>query len=205
VVDLSAQSLVLFAHVVSAIVLMAGSLTAPLTRRFMCEARSVEGVSAWLAFAQQESRWHPLAALVLLASGVYLGSLGWWTMPWFYVALAAFLVNAVLAARVINGTAARLGALLGRAGDGPVPEAVDLLRRSRAWTLATGALLANDLAILYVMYTKPSLAGCLLLLAGANLAAVAMGSGLGSTHVKRGLTPVPVKNSRSRGVRPQCT
>jgi hypothetical protein len=90
--------------------------------------------------------------------------------------------------------------VLDRVDATPPPEAVDRLRRSRAWTLASGALLANDLAMLYVMYTKPSLAGSLLLVAVANAAALALGSGLVRTHMKRGLTPVPVNSSRDVGV-----
>jgi len=173
---LSLYSVLVFVHVASAMVLVGHSLGAPLVQVMMREARTLPALRAWLEFARRSARWNPPAALVLLFSGVYLGaSTGWWRQGWFLVALAAWIVNAALAARVLKPAAAALGQAAALAGDGPVPDSLDRLRNGARWSAAR-VMLANDLVILYVMIDKPSTAGCVLLvgLAQLSLAAVAL-------------------------------
>jgi hypothetical protein len=45
---------------------------------------------------RRRSRANPAAAFILLGTGVYLGSAGWWTQAWFHVSLAAWLANSLL-------------------------------------------------------------------------------------------------------------
>jgi uncharacterized protein with ACT and thioredoxin-like domain len=68
-----------------------------------------------------------------------------------------------------EGTMARMA---GAAGSGPIAPALDALRHSRAWNVAHVAMLANDLAMVYVMYTKPDLAGSLVVVLLAQTAAI---------------------------------
>ncbi len=172
--ELSPYTLVLFAHLLSAVVLIGSGLVAPLTHRFICAARTLGELRGWLDFGRRSSKWNPVAALVLLGSGVYLGSVGWWSEPWFFVALAAWVLNATLAGAIVGRTAAALGQAAAPGGEAPVPPEVDALRRSRGWALAHDAMLANDLAILWIMLAKPGLVGSVGLLVVALVAALGL-------------------------------
>lgn len=168
--DLSLYSLALLAHVTTATILTGHALLAPLIRRAVLSADSLAMLRAWLEFAQRAARANPIAAMILLATGVYLGSAGWWTQPWFYVALAAWLANSLLATLVIQKTAARIGRAAG-SRDGVIAPDVDHIRQSRAWHVADTVLASNDLAMIYVMFQKPGLLeACLVVMGGIAIA-----------------------------------
>lgn len=171
--ELSVYSSVLFVHAVSALILFASGIFAPLTLRMIRGARTLAELKTWVAFEQQSTKWNPLAALALLGTGIYLGSFGWWTQPWFFVSVAAWIVSCALAVAIVGRTTGTLDAAKGP-GEAPVPAALDALRWSKAWTAANGALLANDLAMLYVMFNKPDLIGSIALVVVANAVAVAV-------------------------------
>lgn len=185
----SPYAFMVFVHVASAVALVGQSLGAPLIHARVRGARTLAELRLWLDFARQSARWNPPAALVLLGSGLYLGSAGWWRQPWFQVAVAAWLLNTLLAARLVKPAAAALGAAAARAGDGPVPDDMDALRRRKAWAAAR-VMLANDLAILYVMIDKPSLIQTLVIVALANVAV-----GWASLGLERAPLPAPAINA----------
>jgi hypothetical protein len=164
-------SLVLFVHVLAAFALVGHSLGSPLTRAVLREAESLAEVRRVVAFERRASKLNPVVALVLLASGIALGSAGWWVQEWFYVAIAGWLANGLLAGRVLKPS---LGALMSAAasGEGPVPPHVDALRRSAKLAVVAQVMLANDLALLFIMMNKPSLAWSLAAFGAANLALV---------------------------------
>jgi hypothetical protein len=128
-----------------------------------------------------------------LGTGLFLGSSGWWSQAWFWVALASWLANSALAAAVIQRLGRALGRATAAAGEGPVTGEIDRLRRSPAWDVAGDAMLANDLAILYVMLDKPGLAGALALLAAAQLALA--GARLVRARRRPGAGPVALPGS----------
>jgi uncharacterized membrane protein len=165
--EVSFYALVLFIHVASAIVLIGSSLFAPLARRLMQSASSRAELLTALDLGRRAGRFNPPSAMVLLASGLYLGSLGWWTQGWFIVAVLAWIANAMLASLVIHRAA---GALAGEASKGgeALTGRVEALRYSRAWTIAARVMFANDVAMLYLMMMKPALLETLLLLGAAN-------------------------------------
>lgn len=172
--DLSPYSTVLFVHVLSAVLLAGGTLSHPHTRAAIRDARSSQELADWLAFERRSSKWKPVLALVLLASGIYLGSAGWWTQSWFYVSVATWVANAVLAGVVLGRAEQALAGAIAQAPEGPVPPVADRLRRSTVWAAASGAMIANDVVLLYVMFNKPGLYGAIGLLAAANAVALAL-------------------------------
>lgn len=178
--EFSMYTLAVFAHIVAAMVLIGGGFVTPLLHSFICEAATLGELRTWLAFGRRASKANPVAALVLLGTGVYLGSFGWWTEPWFFVALAAWVLNAGLAAAVVGRTAGALGRAAAQGGSEPVPATVDALRRSRGWALAHHAMLANDLAILWVMLAKPAAAGSI------GILVVAIAVALAVSHLRHG-------------------
>ena len=168
--DLSLYSIVLLVHIASAIVLVGSALFAPLTRHAILRAPTVDRLRDWLDFLRRSARANPPAAMVLLASGLYLGSEGWWSQPWFYVALGAWAANLLLATLAVKPSVFALARAAAARGDGPVGPDVDRLRHSRRWEIAEGLMRGNDLAMLYVMFVKPTAAESLLVVAAAGLA-----------------------------------
>lgn len=172
---LSAYSLAIVMHLAAATVLVGGSISSLHVRRAMREASSVGDLRRWLVFARQSSAANPVAALVLLGTGIYLGSRGWWAFGWFYVALAAWLGNSLLATLVLKPAGMSLAAAMAGAPDTTaIDDRVDALRRSIRWRVAGATMLASDAAMLLLMVTKPSLTGSLALAMGA----VAIGIGV---------------------------
>jgi hypothetical protein len=178
------QRLVLFVHLLGAVVLLASSLYGPLTRAAIRCADSLAALRSWLGFARDCARANPLAALVVLLTGVYLGR-GRWSEGWLVVSLVVFMADTVIAVAVVEATGKRLGKLAATAGEGPVGEAIDRLRSSLAWDLGADALLASDVAVLYLMLQQPGL--------GASVAAVVLANAAALAYrlLRRRRAPVP--------------
>ena len=156
-----AYAIVLFVHVFAAVALVGHSLSTPVIRNVIREADSLHDLRHWLAFAARAGRLNPVAAVILLATGIYLGSYGWWGQPWFLVSIAAWLVNAALAGAVLKPSYKAVMSAAAKAGEGPVTAEVDELRQSRRLAVSEQAMLASDVVILFVMFNKPGLIVCL--------------------------------------------
>ena len=162
--DVSFHSAVFLAHVIAGVWLVGGSLFAPYIRRAILAAPSVESLLGWLDFGRRSSAINPLMAFVLLGSGIYLGSAGFWSQGWFYVAAVSWLIDTLVVVLVIQRSAAGLAKAAAQVGQGPITPQLDALRRSRAWDLGEQVMWASDLGMLYVMYMKPSaLESCLVI------------------------------------------
>ena len=172
--DLSVYAWALLAHVTAGSVLIGSSMVAVPVRRAAVGASSLDPLRMWLDFGRRSARANPIAAFVLLATGIYLGSSGWWTEPWFYVAAATWVINSSLAVLIVNPTAGTLGAAAARATGPEIPPDVAVLLRSTAWPIAEAIMRANDLVMLYVMFNKPSLAESCLVVAGTAAVFVAV-------------------------------
>jgi hypothetical protein len=81
--EISIYSTVLIVHVFAAVVLIGSALHAPLARGLVRTAATLDDLRRALDFSRRATRWNPVAAVALLGSGVYLGSIGWWSLPWF--------------------------------------------------------------------------------------------------------------------------
>lgn len=167
-------SLVLFVHVVAAVALVGHSLSSPIMRAALREADTVADLRRIVAFEGRVSRWNPAIALVLLVSGIYLGSAGWWIQGWFYLSLAAWVVNAALAGKIVKPWAGALMAASAGASDVRVPATIDAIRRSTKLAVAAQVMLANDVALLFVMMNKPTLIGSAAVFLALNAALVAL-------------------------------
>ncbi|HEX6974455.1 MAG TPA: hypothetical protein VF147_08640 [Vicinamibacterales bacterium] len=185
-------SLVLFAHVVAAFGLVGHSMGAPLIHRNIRTAPTASALSLWVGFARDASKWNPLVAIALLASGIYLGSLGWWTQEWFYVAVGGWVVNCALAVGVLQRTGMAIAKAAATSIDGRVPAEAERLRQSKGWAIAHAVMMGNDLALLYMMFNKPEL--------GTSLAIVAIANALtvGVTLARHGSAAPATTAARSR-------
>ena len=141
---------VLFVHVVTGLVLAGASVSAPLIRNAIRGAETMPELRRWLFFSRQVGRFNPPSALILLASGIYLGTVGWWRTGWFAVSIAVWIVNSALSVGVVKKTQTAI------AGSDGLADA-RRIGANRAWDIADGILLANNVAMVWVMTAKPSL------------------------------------------------
>jgi hypothetical protein len=164
----SLYALLVMVHVAAGALLIGGGVSGAMLRTRMKQAPSGQSLGMWLDFARQSSQANPIFGVTVLATGVYLGSKGWWTDTWFAVAAALWAMDCALAVGVIKRSAQSLGAALGRAQGQLTPDVMQA-RDAIGWDLAITALRANNAAMLYIMFQKPALLECLsvLLLAHA--------------------------------------
>jgi uncharacterized membrane protein len=149
--------LVVFVHVVSAIVLVGGGLLAtPSVNGAIRSASSISEIRRWLTVGRPLDVLSPVSSLVLLGSGIYLASVGrWWEAGWVQVALGLWVVNAVLAGRLVKPVMGRLGGLVARSSGEEIDPAVEQLRSSPALAVFPLVLTGNDLGVLFLMVVKP--------------------------------------------------
>jgi hypothetical protein len=119
-------------------------------------AQSGQELGMWLGFGRQASAGNPAFGLTLLATGIYMGSTGWWSDAWFAVAATLWVVDLVMAVGVIKQSGKALGIALGKARGVLAPEVIEL-RDARAWDVAAAVLRGNNLTMLYLMFVKPGL------------------------------------------------
>jgi hypothetical protein len=146
----------LFIHIGSATVLVGSSIASPFIIGALRRADDVREVSVWVDFARRTTRANPVAALFLLASGVYLASAGWWGSPWMALSGLLFLVNAGYAARLLHAELQGIERSATLLAAGPVTPALDRLRWSERLDLGADILLGADIAALFLMVNKPT-------------------------------------------------
>jgi len=161
-----------FVHVAAAVTLLSVSVVAsPAVRGSVRRAGTTQEMRAYLAIGGPLLILEPTSALVVLASGIYLTSVAnFWAQGWVQAAIAFWIVNAVVAGVVVKPVIGHVVAAAATAIDGPVDQHLDTFRRSSRWSVGGDVLMANDIAMLYVMTMKPDLAGSLLAVAGTILA-----------------------------------
>jgi len=120
----------------------------------MKAAQSGRELGLWLDFGRQISAGNPVFGVTLLATGIYMGSTGWWSDAWFAVAATLWLVDLTMAVGVIKQSGKTLGMALGKAR-GVLTAGVVRVRDARAWDVAAAVLRGNNLAMLYLMFVKP--------------------------------------------------
>jgi uncharacterized membrane protein len=163
---------VLFVHIVAAVVLVGGSLVAtPAIRSAARRAGSVDELRLWLRFGRPFKTIDPVSSLTLVASGAYLATAGnWWAHAWVQAALALWVFNTVIAAGLQNPAIERLATAALETPAGPVTAELDALRSSRRWSATANILLANDLAVLYLMVSKAGYTAAIVTVAVAQAA-----------------------------------
>lgn len=169
--------LVVFAHIAAAAVLVGGSmLAAPGVRAAARRARTPQELGASLAVGRPLYVVDPVAALAVLASGVYLTSVThWWSAAWVQIATALWVLSSITSTVVVKPAVQRLAAEAAAAVDGPIDQRLNALRWSRRWSLGGDLLFANDAAVLFLMVMKPGPAGSILAVVLVN--ALVLGGG----------------------------
>lgn len=158
---MSTYSLIVFIHVVAGVVLIGSSLSTLFLRAALRRAQTVGQLRSWLSLTQASGRIDPIAAMVLLATGIYLGVQGWWNTGWFVASVGLWLVNSLYGARTTGRALGHLAEACAKAGGEQLSAEIDSLRRSRSLELAADVMLGGDLAVLFLMTNKPGPVGSL--------------------------------------------
>jgi uncharacterized membrane protein len=168
---MSLYLLIVFVHVAAAVALLSGSVIAsPAVRAAVRRADTAQELRAFLTIGRPLSVLNPVSALLVLGSGIYLASMAhFWSLGWVQVAVVFWLVNSVTAGAFVKPAIMRVAAEAATASEGPVGERLDRLRWSPRWSFGGDLLLANDVAMLFLMTMKPKLAESLLAVVLANV------------------------------------
>lgn len=149
------HSFVIFLHIASAMLLMGSTAASRIAERGLRAAPDLATLRGALDIVQRTTRFNPMLAIVMLVSGAILGRVGWWSEPWFWVAVATWIANLILAVRFVVPGHQVLGMAVAQAGDGPVPAPLDALRQARAPAIALDVMIGLDFGTLLLMVIKP--------------------------------------------------
>jgi hypothetical protein len=148
------HAFVLSLHIGAAMLLVGGTVASRLAGGGIRAAADLSALRGALDAVGRATRFNPLLAAIVLLSGAMLGG-GWWGEPWFWVAVAIWFANLVLATRFVAPGHRSLHAALEHAGHGVVPAEVDALRR-RLPAPALDVMIGLDLGVLLLMVLKPA-------------------------------------------------
>ncbi len=166
----------LWLHIVAAIALVGGSAWAHVAGTRLRRSRTVDEARAHAATVHGFVRASMPLAVVTLAAGGYLATVGrYWTSPWLVTSLLLFAVIGALSGSQVDPAVTRLVAALDEAPAGPLPS--DVVDRIHARGLQLAAVFGGvDLAIVFLMSNKPGLLVSVL----AALAGITVGLALGA-------------------------
>lgn len=166
-------NVVLFVHILAAIVVVGGSFALDFAGSRTKRAKTVDSLRSWLQAITIGSKAVAVSAGVTLAAGLYLTFAGsFWNDGWLLVALALFLTAGGLAGGVMDKGTARMLEIAEGFPEGPMSPDLGRQLVQPAMALAGPTMVGIDLAILFLMTNKPGWTGSLI------VAAVGVGGGL---------------------------
>lgn len=164
---MSLYTLALFAHILGVLGLFIGmGLQWTITLRLR-RARSIIQVREWSSLTGSVAKLSPASGVLLLTAGIYMMAVAWGMTAWIVVSLAAMLFMMALGMGVTTRRlkAVHRAAALAEAHDKAIPSEVWLLIHSPLLWISAQLTGAVALGVVFLMTTKPSLGGSLLVLA----------------------------------------
>jgi uncharacterized membrane protein len=162
---------VVFVHVISAIVLVGSTLLAPFMGAAMRRATTSDGLLGPATILMHTGKFAGRAAPITLLSGLYLAFSGeWWGSGWLELSLVLFVLAGVGAIGVLDPAATRIVDAATAAPAGPIDAELDALRHDRRMASTEAFLLPGDVTIVFLMTTKPGFGGALAAVAVAAVA-----------------------------------
>jgi hypothetical protein len=131
-------------------------------------AATVAAVRTWTSLIEKGAKVFPVALLVLLGSGAYLVDRRWtWSSGWIDASLVGVGILFVVGAGVVGGRRRALRRELAHTTDGAVTAPLARIACEHVGGVASWTNTGLAFGIVFVMTTKPSLAGSLVALAAA--------------------------------------
>ena len=175
--------LVLFAHIIGAVVVVGSSFVSPLLMGGIRRAATVDRYRDWVDVMQKISRVTGMSAGVVFLSGLYMGLTAHsFSQGWLAVSLVLFVVNGILAGGMLSKHLEAMAEAAGDAPDGPVPQEAARLAASPRAHAIEGIAFGNDLAIVFLMTNKPGWTAALLVAAVGVAIGAAMIARAGRSH-----------------------
>ena len=132
------------------------------------DAETVAVARTWAGVIEKASRVFPIALAALLISGAYLVHRGWsWSTGWIDAGLAGVVLLFALGAGIVGARTRALTRELSAAADGPLGERAARIARQHPGAIASWTNTGLALGVVFVMTTKPALAGSIVALAVA--------------------------------------
>lgn len=186
----------LFVHILAAIVVVGGSFALDFAGARTKRARSVDSLRSWLEASAIGSKAVAVAAAVTLIAGVYLGfDGGWWGDGWLTVALVLFVAAGALAAQVMDRGIGRMLEIAADFPDGPMTPELGRQLAQPAMALAGPTMVGIDLSILFLMTNKPGWIGSLVF----SAVVVGLGFAVGVRERRHLLHPAPAPAAPTAG------
>jgi hypothetical protein len=160
--------LVLFLHLCALLGAIGTSALLHFAEIQLRAATTIAAVRTWASLIENGAKVFPVALLVLLGSGAYLVERGWtWSSGWVEASLVGVGVLFVVGAVVVGGRSRALRRELADTADGAVRAPIARIAREHVGGVASWTNTGLALGIVFVMTTKPALAGSLVVLAVA--------------------------------------
>lgn len=175
---MNAYRLVLFLHLCALLGAIGTSALLHFAEARLRAADTVAAIRAWASLIEKGARVFPLALLVLVGSGAYLVDRSWaWDSGWVVASLVGVGILFAVGAGVIGGRSRALRRELADAKTDPIPAGLARIAREHVGGVASWTNTGLALGIVFVMTTKPALAG--------SLAALGVAAGLGAVVALR--------------------
>jgi hypothetical protein len=195
-------SVLIFAHVVGAVVLFAALGIEVVSFRRLRRARTADQARTWMGPLGEAGRLGPVAMATILIAGVWMMALRWGPEPWILTALVGLIVMAVLGAALTRRAMGRLGAALTREPDQLPAPFIALVGGPLAVSIWLRVAIA--VGILGLMTVKPNALGSLAIMGAAVLVGIGAAIGLSRRKMpssarpsKPGVSERPRKRLRS--------
>ena len=187
-------SIVLFLHVSGAIGYFVGMGAWLFGLATIRRAQRVEQVRSLVQLVGLSGPLFGISVLLLLAAGLYMALTAWSLLTgWIVVGLISLVLLAPLGTAVLEPRRRVIDRLARKAPDGPLPEELERSIRDPVLLTAPQTLTALLLGVVFVMTTKPSLVGSLIVMAVALVLGLAWG-----LLIARGGTRPVTDRGRSR-------
>ena len=156
----------LFFHVSGAIGYFISSGVWLLGLSILWRAQRVEQVRTIASLIAQSGPVSGISLLLLLVTGLYMMANAWnFTAGWIDVALISLVLIALCGAALIEPRRRAFNRLAQETPDGPIPETLERLIHDPVLRTAVQTLAILLLGIVFLMTTKPSLIGSLVVMA----------------------------------------
>lgn len=169
-------SITLFVHIISAIANFFGNGILLLGISALRRTKRVDQVRTIGALMATTGRIFPLTLVLLVATGLLLSAIAWGVQGWDGVALVSFVLLVIPIGAIVVGP--RIGVIVsvaGEAPDGPLPVALDAHIHDPVLGTAVQTITALLLGIVFLMTTKPTLIGSVLVMVIVVVLGVASG------------------------------
>ena len=163
---MSGYRVVLFLHLLALLGAIGTSGLVHFAEAQLRAAATAAAARPWAALVDRASKVFPVALLVLVGSGAYLVHHGWtWGSGWVDAGLVGVAVLLASGAGLVGGRNRALKRALAQAGDGALPPTLLQLTRAHVGGIASWTNTGLAVGVVFVMTTKPALAGSLVSLA----------------------------------------